>query len=96
LEHDRCRYYIKTIKVDINYTQELFDSFIQEGLTLEEINLQINETNEEYDSLVEGKYSICRYPTDELYNKLYEESQGYYQSSTQDVETYNCTGTLYE
>ncbi len=95
MEIYRCLFYTKHKNIDITYSEDLIQTMLGGGATQEEINQQLQETNEQYD-IFEGKEGVCKYPLSNLTIRLNEWKQGIFKFSTQDAQRYNCSGSLYE
>lgn len=94
-ENDNCMLYNKILNVNGSYTEAQRQSLLEGGKNETEINQSEQESNDALSTAI-GKESICRYPTDELVEMLEGMKVGDFSGSSEDVHTYNCTGSLYE
>ncbi len=95
-DNDKCSVYSKITDAYGNFTSAQWDDFIAEGNTTEEIGQMVEETNDDISSLI-GDYGTCNYTdTDDLLSVLDAmDTNGYFNLSESEIETYNCTGNLF-
>lgn len=96
LENERCVLYQRTDDISYSYADEIRQQMLDSGMTEEQIGQQLAQQNQQAQEMIIGKDSTCRYPINDLVNILEEEKQGSFSGSTEDVEKYQCTGSMYE
>ncbi len=96
LENESCVLYQRTDNTSYRYSEETRQQMLDSGMTEEQIDEQLAQQNQQAQEMIIGKDSTCRYPIDDLVNILEEEKQGRFSGSTEDVEKYQCTGSMYE
>ncbi len=64
-------------------------------MTQEEIDEELEDLNDQYDEF-DGKITLCRYPVSNLTSMLEGWKEGSFSFSTDDKETYQCTGSAYD
>ncbi|MFH1503460.1 MAG: hypothetical protein ABIE36_02280 [Candidatus Diapherotrites archaeon] len=95
MQNEKCRVYFKYENVSIYYTPQLIQILLDSAITLKEINSKLNQTNEEYKFLI-GKNSTCYYPVSNWLEVVSGWNEDSFSGSSEDVEEYNCTGSLYD
>ncbi len=95
IEDQRCVYYQRYDDVNYEFSDEMRQMLLDEGLNEEEIDEQIKQINEEGREALINTYTLCRYPIEDLVQTLENEKQGHFSWSTEDFNKYECTGTNY-
>ncbi len=95
-EGDKCLLYNKYLDVSGAYGEELVNVSLENGMSQEEIDEANNELNNNFDELIEGKDSLCKYPVAELVEMIVGWKEGSVSGSSEDVEKYECIGSFYE
>ena len=95
LQEERCVLYNRIDDWSYDYTEELRNQMLDSGMTEEEINQALEDSNEVVQDMI-GKDSTCKYPIEDLVNILEGEKEGSFSFSTEDIEKYECTGSMYE
>tara|TARA_Y100000310_G_scaffold14191_1_gene14393 strand:+ start:163 stop:1035 length:873 start_codon:yes stop_codon:yes gene_type:complete len=65
----KCNFYTETKSYDVEYEEELVQSLLDSGLTLEEINQQEQEERDRYQEVI-GKYLTCEFEENDLVSVL--------------------------
>jgi hypothetical protein len=94
LEEDRCVVYSRAESYRTFYSSEYVQSLLDEGVTQEEIDLEVEELNVLLLELV-GNEGTCKYPLSDLVEIFRGMSEGVLSFSSEDVEKYGCSGNLY-
>lgn len=68
-EEGKCVYYQRAVDQEIVYSEELVAQMLESGMTQEEIDLQLQESNDAAD-MVEGLDGSCRFEQEDLTNML--------------------------
>lgn len=95
LESENCIFYFEYANITIYYSSEFEKAALNEGVTKEQIDAQLEETNQEYKKLI-GKNSTCHYPIADLTAMISGWKAGNISGSSDDYKKYNCIGSLYE
>jgi len=94
LQEERCVLYQRTDDGSYSYPEKMRKQMLDSGMTEEEINQQLEESNEVAQDMI-GKDSTCKYPIEDLIDILEGEKEGSFSFSTENVEKYQCTGSMY-
>ncbi len=90
--NNMCVYYQKYLEASVKYSDNLRQSLLGQGKTLDEINTMEKMGNQSQQFAV-GKESTCILTISDLVNKISENMDGSFHMSS---EHPGCTGTLYE
>lgn len=91
-EQERCRLYIMTESIEVEFTDELRQQMLDEGYTQEDIDAEVQSINEEAD-LYEGDSGECLFTLPDLTAMLERWKQGDIYFSDFDVAT--CEGAYF-
>lgn len=95
LENERCILFDRIDDYTISISEEDRQEALDSGVTEEEIEQQLLESNQGAQEMI-GKDNTCKYPIQDLVNILENEKEGSFSGASEDVEKYQCTGSLYE
>lgn len=93
MENDKCLFYSRNENYTFFYSEEFIQNALDSGVTQEEINEQLQITNQQYESL-ESLEGVCKYPVQDLVDMLRGWEQGNFSFSSENYQKYNCTGNL--
>lgn len=94
LSSNNCILYTKILNVYGKYSQEQRQIFLNQNMTDEQINQYEQQINSALSSTV-GEDGTCYYPLSYLIQKINGIKTGTFDASTENLVTYNCTGSLY-
>ena len=78
LEAERCVFFQRTVRASMRFDDEMFEQFVQAGLTREQVRQEEAQYNARYGALATGQYGICRLYTNELMTLLLRVGNGDY------------------
>jgi len=95
LNEEKCEIYGKLLDSYRNFTEAGRTALEDEGKNSTEIDQIEQQINNELFSMI-GNSETCFYPIADLVENLETmDNNGYFELSSEDITTYNCTGSLY-
>ena len=76
-DSEDCVFYIKMISSSVSYSDTFTQTLLEQGVTEDEINLQLIDSNEQQQLLV-GREGWCKFTETDLYGMLSNWNQGFY------------------
>ena len=89
-----CILYSKIIDMFGAYSPDQIQIFLSQNMTNDQINQQEQQMNIALSSRI-GEDGICYYPISDLVQQFSGIKMGTYTGSAGDIQTYNCSGSLY-
>ncbi|MBI5229668.1 hypothetical protein HY991_06170 [Candidatus Micrarchaeota archaeon] len=92
MENNKCIFYVRTEKIDLNYSSNLVNKLLAENLTLEQIKTKEEEANKVVDA-AEGTDGTCRLEATDLVTVLAKWKASAF--SSDDLKDARCMGRMF-
>ncbi|MEM0473554.1 MAG: hypothetical protein QXF88_02435 [Candidatus Aenigmatarchaeota archaeon] len=77
LENNKCVFYIRNEKINVNFSDELVQQILDSGETQEKIDQELENYNSQYDA-IEGRDGTCKFNSNDLAEMLTRWKDGKY------------------